>query len=253
MADILHSVCDSNNVEVCIRANARQGRVKLSVGKYLIHGLIAFLLCVSSSPSSAQAGSVADGARVHVEALLHEGTRALANADATSQDLVDRFRQLFRDYFAVGPIAKWVLGRHWNNATSEQRQRYVRLFEDYIVLGLVKRFEHYTGGRVQVVDARVNNERLTTVSSKIVRDRDGSPVEVDWRVWHGKGTYKIADVSVQGTSMSQTLRSDFGAAVRSRGGSVDGFLEDLRGKIAFLRSELRIKGREPLTELANTN
>ncbi len=47
---------------------------------------------------------------------------------------------------------------------------------------------------------------------------------------------KILDVIVEGASMSQTLRSDFGSIIRQKGGKVSGLLDVLRVKTAALEN-----------------
>ena len=44
---------------------------------------------------------------------------------------------------------------------------------------------------------------------------------------------------VEGASMSQTLRSDFGSIIRQKGGKVSGLLEELRVKTASLKGEAK--------------
>ncbi len=64
----------------------------------------------------------------------------------------------------------------------------------------------------------------------------GQPVRVLWRVRAYGDTMKILDVIVEGASMSQTLRSDFGSIIRQKGGKVSGLLDVLRVKTAALKS-----------------
>ena len=66
------------------------------------------------------------------------GSRALAatqsgNSTAAKQGL---FRQLFRQYFDVDACARSALGPYWNNATAQQRQEFVKFYEDYVVIGI---------------------------------------------------------------------------------------------------------------------
>jgi ABC-type transporter MlaC component len=65
------------------------------------------------------------------------GSRALApmpDGD-TAAARQARFRQLFRQYFDVEACARSALGSHWLRATAQQRQEFVELYEDYVVIG----------------------------------------------------------------------------------------------------------------------
>ena len=44
-----------------------------------------------------------------------------------------RFRQLFHEDFDNNGIARFVLGRYWRSASEQERQEFVKLFEDYVV------------------------------------------------------------------------------------------------------------------------
>jgi len=217
-------------------------RLRRSARRCIALAVIPLALSVLLWPGSARAESVADGAQARVESLLDEGVKLLAEEEVTSQDFVDGFHRLFREYFAVGSIGKWTFGRHWTRATPEQRQEYLRLFEDFVVLAQVKRFRKYTGGRVSVIRAAVNNENAATVYTEAVGEQDSTRINLNWRVGRQGDVYKITDVVVEGTSMSQTMRSDFGATIRRNGNSVAGLIDDLREKVSALEAELKLEG-----------
>ena len=73
--------------------------------------------------------------------------------------------------------------------------------------------------------------------SEIHQNEGAPPVRVNWRVARKDAMYKIVDVVVEGTSMSNTLRSDFGSIIRQRGNKVSGLIEALREKTATLRAK----------------
>ena len=61
-------------------------------------------------------------------------------------------------------------------------------------------------------------------------------MKVLWRVGAKGETFKILDVIVEGASMSQTLRSDFGSIIRQKDGKVSALIEALRLKTASLKA-----------------
>jgi len=184
------------------------------------------LVVVHSQPSHAVAP--AEGARALVQSLSDEATALLNNADATAEKRVEAFRGLLRKYFASAAIGKWVLGRYWRQATDAARSEYLRLFEDYIVYGYVKRFGAYSGEKLSIVRATDNSNASVTVFSEFVRPGSEKPIMVHWRVGHDADKYRITDVVVEGTSLSQTLRSDFASTIHQSGGNVESLLAVLR-------------------------
>lgn len=204
----------------------------------LIATVFSALLLTYSPPVRAAAPT--EGAQALVQKLSDEATALLNKPDTTPQQRVESFRGLLRQYFASSAIGKWVLGRYWRQATEAERTEYLQLFEDYVVYGYVKRFGEYSGETLKIIRAANNDKKSVTVFSEFIRPGGDKPIMVDWRVGHRGDTYRITDVIVEGTSLSQTLRSDFASTIHQGGGKVDSLLTVLREKIAGLKIDLGI-------------
>jgi phospholipid transport system substrate-binding protein len=142
---------------------------------------------------------------------------------------------MFTAHFNVRTIGKFVLGRYWRKASKKERTEYLSLFEDLMVVSYVDRFARYAGENLNVTRTRSENAKDATVFTQISR-KTGKPVKVLWRVRAYGDTMKVLDVIVEGASMSQTLRSDFGSIIRQKGGKVSGLLDVLRVKTASLKA-----------------
>jgi phospholipid transport system substrate-binding protein len=195
------------------------------------------LTSAASGPGRA-AESLETRAETFIASLADKAVQALTVEGALRTERVRRFRRLFNDHFAVRGIAKWVLGRYWRRSSDEERSEYLVLFEDMIVISYVDRFADYTGETLAITKAVALDDGAALVFSEIVRPTGGPPVRVDWRVATEDGNLRIVDVVVEGTSMSTTLRSDFGSIIRREGGKVAGLIEVLRKKTKSLRQDL---------------
>ena len=199
----------------------------------LIGGLLTVLLLMGGR---AHAG-IEEGANAFLQSLANQAVKSLTDADTPRPERIKRFRAIFRANFAVRSIGKFVLGRNWRRASDEERKEYLVLFEDLIVISYVDRFQRYAGDSLKVKRTRVDSERIATVFSEIKRPDGAKPIHVDWRVGTNGTTYKLLDVVIEGTSMSNTLRSDFGSIVRREGNQIGGLLAALREKTAALKAE----------------
>jgi len=204
----------------------------------LIKALSAFLLCiaVSFSTTSAQASPFEEEATSFVKKLAEKAIGELTNKSVPREQRIALFREFFTTHFAVNGIGKWILGRHWRKASDAEREEYLHLFEDLMVVSYVDRFAAYAGEPLLIVKTLTQDENNATVFAKIEQPDGTPPVHVDWRVARKGTMYKIVDVIVEGTSMSSTLRSDFSSTIRQRGGKISGLLTALREKTASLRS-----------------
>lgn len=198
--------------------------------------LIVCLLVMGLS-SNANANDLEDGSLKFIQSVADKAIESLTATDIPKPERIGRFRVLFSENFAVKSIGKFVLGRYWRGATKEEQTEYLSLFEDLMVISYVDRFSSYAGEALGLKNARKETETVVTVFSEIKRPGGSSPIKVNWRVGTNGTIYKILDVVVQGASMSNTLRSDFGSIVRQKNGKVAGLIEELKKKTASLNAD----------------
>jgi len=206
----------------------------------LRHGLVGALIGVIMlvvSGVSVRADSLEEGAQKFIQAMADQAIQSLTAHDIERAERIKRFRILFNEKFAVQAIGKFVLGRHWRTASDSEKTEYLSLFEDLMVNSYVDRFSSYADEALDIKNTRAENQTTATVFSEIKRPGDAQPIHVDWRVGSNGEIFKILDVVVEGTSMSNTLRSDFGSIVRQKEGKVAGLIEELRKKTESLKAE----------------
>ena len=201
-------------------------------------GALASAALLFVVPSAGPAAGVEDAARKFIESLGDRAIHALTKQEVPRRERVKRFRHLFNENFAVADIGQWILGRYWRKATENQRGEYLALFEDLMVVSYVDRFTAYAGENLTITKTLPAGDAAAIVFSEIVRPAGGPPVRVNWRVGVKDEAYKIVDVIVEGTSMSTTLRSDFGSIIRRSGGEVAGLIDELRKKTKSLGKTL---------------
>lgn len=211
----------------------RRNRSRFSV--FLMVLALAFPMWPLTSTPLAAAG---DGgqARAFVQGLADKAVAALTEPGVPDAQREARIRQLLDDYFAVDTIGQWVLGRYWRGADPEQRRQYLQLFRDMIVVTYMDRFKRYSGQTLTVSNVVGEaDSQDAIVQTQITQPGAPNPVNVGWRVRSGESGMKIVDVIVEGVSMSQTQRSEFGSVISRGGGDVSVLLEQMR----------RVVGREP--------
>jgi phospholipid transport system substrate-binding protein len=211
----------------------------LTIWRPLFSFLPALIVLTSLSFSAAPAlsASFEEEATTFVKGLAEKAIRELTDKSVPREQRIGRFRNYFNDHFAVNGIGKWILGRHWRKASEAERAEYLELFEDLMVVSYVDRFAAYVGEPLHIQKALIQDQNNITVFSEISQEKSGAVVRVDWRVGRKGDILKVVDVIVEGTSMSNTLRSDFGSIIRQRGGKVAGLLEALREKTENLRED----------------
>ncbi len=194
--------------------------------------LFLFIVVVTAlSPRPAGADEFSRGAEMFISGLADKAIAALGEKDTPPAEKEKRFRSLLNENFAVKAIARWVLGRHWRKATEAQRNEYLALFEDLLVVTYTDRFSRYSGETLEILRTLGNDGEDAVVYSQIVKPTGEEPLKVAWRVRAGAGRYRVVDVIVAGISMGQTQRSEFSSVIRQNGGDMEGLLAEIRKRV----------------------
>jgi phospholipid transport system substrate-binding protein len=187
--------------------------------------LITFVLLAVAVPSlSADAAD----ANVFMKELWNRAVEVLSKKIPLTERLA-RFRLMFQADFDGPGIARFVLGRYWRSASEEERQEFLKLFEDYVVYVYGTRLSNFNGETFKVRGSRTDDHG-TVVSTDILSPGGEAPIKIDWRLIADNGAFKINDVVIEGISMMVTQRSEFASVVQRHGGQVGGLLELMREK-----------------------
>jgi phospholipid transport system substrate-binding protein len=133
--------------------------------------------------------------------------------------------------FDLDYMVRFALGKHWNQATPEQRARFLKVAANAEAHAYARRFGQY-GGQTLIVDRAMPISRgdgISLVDSKL-SPSDGEPVAIRWEV-HTEGTGpRIVDVKVGGVSMAMTRRADFNSYIQAHGGKVESLIDELEAR-----------------------
>jgi phospholipid transport system substrate-binding protein len=128
--------------------------------------------------------------------------------------LVDR---ILLPHFDTDYSARLVLGRHWNSASAEQRQRFVDTFYHSLLNNYGAALLDFTADRLKVLPYKGDPAATNATVRTQVRKNDGSTVAVNYSLHRtGKG-WLAWDVIIEGISYVKSFRDDFGAEIDQRG------------------------------------
>jgi len=177
-----------------------------------------------STAASMRAGQMIDN-------LADTAIALLTGPQLGETERLERFRALLRQNFAIPQIGAAILDDDWKTASQPQRQRYLELFEEWIVQTYGTRFREYSGQTIDIAGTYETDRGDRFVQTDVINPAGGEVLRVDWRVRDIAGEDKIIDVMVAGTSMLITQRSEFGAVIDREGG-LDGLLRTLEQRLA---------------------
>jgi phospholipid transport system substrate-binding protein len=118
---------------------------------------------------------------------------------------------------------------HWDQATAEQRERYLKVQASAEAHAYAQRFAQYAGQRLTVSRVTPRGNGMSLVDSKLDQS-NGEPVAIQWEVHNDGQRPRIVDVKVGGVSMVLTRRSEYNSYIRNHGGQVEPLIDELEAR-----------------------
>ena len=196
--------------------------------RHLLCAVLALGMMVDARNASHAAVSAEPVA--FIDNLANHTLRILAE-HLPAAESEQRFKALLLENFDMPRISRFVLGRYWLTASSQEKEEIQDLLPDYVARSYSKRFANYSGETVKVTRSRPVREDTTVVSSQIVNPSGTPPVSAEWWVVRTGDDFRIIDVVVDGVSLVLTLRQEFVAVIEQRGGGVSTLNRMLREKL----------------------
>ena len=116
----------------------------------------------------------------------------------------------------VNGMARSVLGRQaWNKASPAEKKAFTNEFTSLVIRTYANPLAEYSDETVKFLPLRgAANGRFIRVSSVVVRS-SGQNIPLNYSLVSQNGQWKIYDLSVEGVSLLQSFRSQFGQILQS--------------------------------------
>ena len=129
-------------------------------------------------------------------------------------------------------IAKFVLGKRWSKLSRAEQGRFVKIFEQYLILNYAPRFEGYNNETYQISEVKeVGSKKYIGLIDIILENGNNIPLKL-YILEKSSNIYKIVDISGAGVSFAATQRAEFNTVISGNG--MDKFLDMLEQKLADL-------------------
>ena len=113
-------------------------------------------------------------------------------------------------------FARFTLGKHWRQASPEQRTAFTEGFRDLLMRTYATSLNAYSGERIEHTGQRDEGEGRVLLQTQIIRTQ-GPPVLVDFRLQRNGDTWLVYDVVIEGVSLIINYRSNFGEEISRNG------------------------------------
>ena len=152
------------------------------------------------------------------------------------EKIYDMVNQLIIPRFDFVSMSKWVLGKHWKQASEEQRSEFIIQFKELLVRTYARALLEYSGQEIKYFPVEQNPESNLAVVRTELTSKSSAQLPILYRMHQKNEEWKVVDVSVDGVSLVTTYRGSFATQIKKNG--FDSLLNELSKKNARLEKTI---------------
>jgi phospholipid transport system substrate-binding protein len=164
-------------------------------------------------------------ARALIDRAIGE-VNSVINSGKAEAAMYKDFEQIFARYADVPIIAQSALGVAARSASASQLKAFTKAYQGYIGRKYGRRFREFIGGKIEVTDARPLKSYFEVVSVAYLQGE--APFDLRWHVSNKSGRDLFFNIIIEGVNMLASERTEIGAMLDARGGSIDQLTGDLQ-------------------------
>lgn len=148
-----------------------------------------------------------------------------------TSELYELVHEIVLPHFDFELMSRWVLGKHWREATPEQRRQFTDEFRTLLVRSYAGALLEYADEEITfppAPEASADDDRATVRSQ--VNPKGQAPIAINYKLRRRNDAWKVYDVSVDNVSLVINYRSTFDNQIRDEG--MDAVISDLEQRNA---------------------
>ena len=205
-----------------LRAIARLNRPLVAAVMALTVALPAFAAAEPAPTAAAAPDAVVRKTTDDIIALLKQNKAVYAKDTGKLYAMVD---ERVLPIFDFERMSQWVLGRHWRQASEEQRSRFVQEFRNLLVRTYATALLNYTDQKVLIQPAQKRSEREALVKTEVQQGSGAPAVPIHYSFYKDEGDWKVFDVTIDGVSLVSNYRGTYASKIKQQG--IDGLIASL--------------------------
>ncbi|MDR5879259.1 ABC transporter substrate-binding protein [Caballeronia sp. LZ032] len=184
--------------------------------------LVAF--CGSASAQSVDANSPEQLIKTVTTQVLDQLKSDKQIQSGNINEITKLVNEKILPYTDFTRTTRLVMGRNWNTATPEQQKQIVEQFKMLLIRTYAGALAQVRNQTIQYKPFRASPEDNDVVVRSVVMN-NGSPVELDYRLYKTTQGWRVYDINVLGAWLIQAYQQQFNEQIQQHG--VSGLLQFL--------------------------
>ena len=164
---------------------------------------------------------------IFVESTIKKATSILSN-NSSKESKIKQLKTVAKETVDINGIGLYTLGPVRKSLDTTQKEKYIKLFEQYFLKSFSSRLVDYTNPDISILGKEKLNENYTIVKSLLSGNDERPEVKIDWRIYtKNPNNPLIRDLIIEGLSLARTQKEEFASILNSNDGKIDALFKTL--------------------------
>ena len=163
-----------------------------------------------------------------INKITEEASTILSSSE-NDEIKISKLIKIGKESVDINGLAFYTLGKHRKSLDDNQKNEFVKIFNQYFLKSFSNRLIEYKDAKIVVISEDIKNEKYTIVKSKLLATSKRPEVAIDWRVYTiDPNKPLIRDLIIEGLSLARTQREEFNSIIVNNNGDVNALFSNLK-------------------------
>ena len=164
---------------------------------------------------------------VFVQSTVNRASEILSK-NISKEEKINELKSIAKETVDIRGVGFYSLGSARKDLDENQKEQYLKLFENYFLKSFSSRLAEYTNPEINVNGKEKINENYTIVNSVLSATSNRPEVKIDWRIYtKNQNDPLIRDLIIEGLSLARTQKEEFASILNSNDGKIDALFKTL--------------------------
>ncbi len=165
---------------------------------------------------------------IFVQSTVNRASNILSS-EFTKEEKILELKKIAKETVDINGIAFYTLGSKRKNLSTDQKNNYLKLFNEYFLKSFSSRLAEYTNPEIDVYGKDILNEKYTIVNSTLKGTSERPEIKIDWRIYtKNPNEPLIRDLIIEGLSLARTQKEEFSSILDANDGDINALFKTLK-------------------------